>query len=133
MNVGELLRERDRLLTVIEEAKSARSKLKQINVLVALYGDAEHIELIKHDPVGNGAGGRKPADVECPECGETFAGQRGLKTHTRSAHSTPKGEVSCPECGAGPFKGQAGLTMHNQRVHLGTVKTNGQKARAKAS
>jgi hypothetical protein len=39
MNVGELLRERDRLLGVIEEAKSARHKLKQVNILIAMYGD----------------------------------------------------------------------------------------------
>lgn len=132
MNVGELLRERDRLLTVIEEAKSARSKLKQVNVLIALYGDAEHVDLIKNDPVK--ANGKPKGEVECDECGDSFVGQRGLKTHQRTMHSgeakTRAKGVKCAECGAGPFRGQAGLNMHNQRVHLGTVQTNSQKAKA---
>lgn len=44
MNVGELHRERDRLLGVIEEAKTARIKLKQVNVLLAMYGDGENVD-----------------------------------------------------------------------------------------
>jgi hypothetical protein len=43
MNVGELLRERDRLLGVIDEAKTARHKLRQINVLIAMYGEDEKV------------------------------------------------------------------------------------------
>jgi hypothetical protein len=45
MNVGELLRERDRLNGVIEEAKTARIKLRQINVLIAMYGTDEKVSL----------------------------------------------------------------------------------------
>lgn len=100
MNVGELLRERDRLLTVIEEAKSARSKLKQVNVLIAMYGDAEHIDLIKNDAVATN-GKPKPAaePLVCPECndGKTYNGQRGL-------------------------------TMHNKRFHTGEIRTDREKA-----
>lgn len=126
MNVGELLRERDRLLSVIEEAKSARAKLKQVNIMIAMYGDAEHVELVS---VGNGK--TLPAELTCDECDAgPFVGSRGLNTHKRTMHAERGGEVTCPECDAGPFKGRAGLNMHNQRVHLGTVKTNGQKAKA---
>ena len=129
MNVGELLRERDRLKAVIDEAKTARAKLKQVNIMIAMYGDAEHVDLIKGDLAKtNGA-----ATVECDECGESFVGQRGLKTHQRTMHggqakAKAKG-IKCPECGAGPFKGKAGLTMHENRVHNGTIKTDREAAK----
>ena len=76
MNVGELLRERDRLLGVMEEAKSARAKLRQVNVLIALYGDAA---------VSNGS---PPGDlVACPECGKEVKPGIGLGIHQRKAHN----------------------------------------------
>jgi hypothetical protein len=81
MNVGELLRERDRLLGIIDEAKTARTKLKQINVLIAMYGNAEHVELISN--------GKAPrvAEVACTKCdGGPFVGSRGLATHMRTMH-----------------------------------------------
>jgi hypothetical protein len=47
MNVGELLRERERLLGVMEEAKAAKGKLRQVNLLIAMYsGNDEKVELI---------------------------------------------------------------------------------------
>lgn len=79
MNVGEMLRERDRLLGVIDEAKTARVKLKQLNVLIALYGDGAAVE-----PGTNGAPAPK---LPCEQCGAgPFAGQRGLDTHMRRIH-----------------------------------------------
>ena len=77
MNVGELLRERDRLLAVLEEGKSARAKLKQVNVLIALYGDADNVELVST----NGA-----LLVECPECGKECKPGVGIAIHRQKAH-----------------------------------------------
>ena len=91
MNVGELLRERDRLLSVLDEAKSARSKLKQVNVLIAMYGDPPNVDHV----ATNGAA-----------------------------------MVQCPECGAGPYKGRQGLSMHEHRIHTGTITTGRQKSKA---
>ena len=105
MNIGDLLRERDRLLGVIEEAKSARSKLKQINILVTMYGDAEHVELVASS---NGHGERKPR---------------------KDAAGTPKEQLFCDECDGGPFNGASGLAMHRHRVHTGRVTPR--KAKAK--
>ena len=79
MNVGELLRERDRLLGVIDEAKSARSKLKQINVLIALYGDARDVI----EPTSNGSA----PTVACNLCDAgPFKGKQGLSLHQRLVH-----------------------------------------------
>jgi hypothetical protein len=134
VNVGELLRERDRLLGVIEEAKTAKSRLKQINVLIAMYGDASNIELV----TGNGKSPLAP-ELFCEQCDAgPFVGSRGLSTHVRTMHeggktNRSKEKVTCEQCGAGPFKGKAGLTMHNQRVHLGTVQTHGEKAKVGAA
>jgi hypothetical protein len=119
MNVGELLRERDRLHTIIAEAKTARSKLKQINVLIAMYGDGENVALVTADANGRAL---SETPLACEVCGKTFASRAGLGNHVTRQHGAPKGRVTCPECGAGPFKGTSGLSMHNQRVHLGTVK-----------
>lgn len=82
MNVGELLRERDRLLGVIEEAKSARSKLKQINVLIAMYGDAEHVELLGADAPKPRKARAPMAKKPCPECG-LMVDPRGVPQHMR--------------------------------------------------
>ena len=127
MNVGDLLRERDRLLAVVEEAKSARVKLKQLNVLIAMYGDAEHVELVSSNGTGT---------ATCDECGESFSAGRGLSTHKRTMHgerSTKRTtRPTCDECGDGPFKGAAGLTMHKARVHAKTITTPKQQ-KAKAS
>lgn len=77
MNVGELLRERDRLLGVMEEAKTARVKLRQVNVLIALYGDAANVEF-----VSNG----HSELVTCPECGKQCRPGVGLGIHRQKAH-----------------------------------------------
>lgn len=129
MNVGELLRERDRLLGVIEEAKSARSKLKQVNILIAMYGDAANVELV-------GTNGNSPGLV-CPECGAgPYASKSGYRSHMTLSHgTTPTAAepVSCEQCDAGPFSGSRGLNMHVARVHTGKIKSPGQKpAKAKA-
>lgn len=73
MNVGELLRERERLQGVIDEAKTARFKLKQVNVLIALYGD------------GEATNGAAPVMAECPKCGKEVKAQ-GLGIHQRRTH-----------------------------------------------
>jgi hypothetical protein len=83
MNVGELLRERDRLLGVIEEAKSARSKLKQINVLIAMYGESENVDL-------NGET-LAPLAFPCPDCERTFATKHGVSMHRVKTHEYAKG------------------------------------------
>lgn len=87
MNVGELLRERDRLLGVMEEAQSARAKLKQVNVLIALYGTAEDGAAVATN------GTAPPEALACDQCGAgPYRGQRGLDTHMRRMHGdeTPK-------------------------------------------
>jgi hypothetical protein len=129
VNVGELLRERDRLTGVIAEAKTARARLKQLNVLIAMYGDAPNVALVTAD--ANGRALSETALV-CEVCGKSYASRSGLNNHVTRQHGTPAAAVTCPDCGAGPFKGKSGLTMHNQRVHLGTVKTHRQTAKAKA-
>ena len=79
MNVGELLRERDRLLGVMEEAKSARAKLKQVNVLIALYGTAADAAVVSN--------GSTPEGVACELCDAgPFKGRQGLGLHQRLAH-----------------------------------------------
>lgn len=84
MNVGELLRERDRLLGVMEEAKSARAKLKQVNVLIALYGMSEDLHLPE------GANGTAPDLLACEKCDAgPFKGRQGLGLHQRLAHGVP--------------------------------------------
>ena len=128
MNVGELLRERDRLNGIIAEAKTARSKLKQINVLIAMYGEAENVGLVTADANGRAL---SETPLACEVCGQTYASRSGLSNHVTRQHGTLAAAVTCEQCGAGPFKGTSGLNMHNQRVHLGTVKTNRQKAKAK--
>jgi hypothetical protein len=77
VNVGELLRERERLQGVIDEAKTARFKLKQVNVLIALYGDGEA-------PGENGAA--PAALVTCAKCGAEYKGVRGLSMHNTKTH-----------------------------------------------
>lgn len=83
MNVGEWIRERDRLLAIIEEAKTARVKLKQINVLIALYGDDEKVDVNGSvpEPVGVYEG-----RVECDICGQAYKGKGGLAMHKNKAH-----------------------------------------------
>jgi hypothetical protein len=87
MNVGELLRERDRLLGILEEAKSARSKLKQVNVLIAMYGTPEDVAAVAATN-----GHVSPAvPLYCETCGDArpFKGRQGLAMHKRRAHGTP--------------------------------------------
>jgi hypothetical protein len=106
MNVGELLKERDRLLGVIDEAKTARAKLKQINTLIAMYGDERNVSNDAAVPSSNithlpsrrraeksayekevrRAKGIKPrnAMVKCPKCERECLGPQGLAAHMRS-------------------------------------------------
>jgi hypothetical protein len=82
MNVGELLRERDRLLSIIEEAKTAKTKLRQLNTLIALYGDDEKVST-------NGTIPTSLLDVHpetCDICGHEAKNKRGLGVHRRIVH-----------------------------------------------
>lgn len=74
MNVGELLKERNRLLDVIEEAKIAKSRIRQLNVLIAMYGDDENVSLVTDVEM-----------VDCPKCGKSVK-VRGLHVHNRRMH-----------------------------------------------
>jgi hypothetical protein len=93
MNVGELLRERDRLLAVLEEAKSAKNKLKQVNIMIAMYGDASNVELVS--PNGHTPGGKPLVGdpIHCEVCDAgPFSGKRGADTHMRRMHGTETAE-----------------------------------------
>jgi hypothetical protein len=75
INVGELLKERDRLQAVIEEAKIARSRIRQINVLVTMYGDQENVTVVV------------AKYVKCPKCGKSdLRGRAGLSVHDHKMH-----------------------------------------------
>jgi len=76
------LRERDRLLSVIGEAKTARHKLRQINVLITMYGDDEKVSLVALN------GDHSGELVVCEDCGREFKGSRGLETHQRLMHGS---------------------------------------------
>ncbi len=83
MNVGELLKERDRLLDVIEEAKSARFKLKGINSLIAMYGDDEKVSLNGHTPKPTSA----KEELYCGKCDAgPFKGNQGVGAHNIRVH-----------------------------------------------
>jgi hypothetical protein len=73
MKLTELQRERERLLAVIEESKTARVRLRQIDVLITMYGD----EVKVADP------------RVCRRCQRTFKGEAGLKRHEATAHKSP--------------------------------------------
>lgn len=45
MNIGELIREKERLEGVVKEAAVAKAKIKQLNVLIAMYGDDPKVTL----------------------------------------------------------------------------------------
>ena len=92
MNVGELLKERDRLQGVIQEAKTARYKLKAVNGLIAMYGD---------DP---------KVSVDAP-----------VPIHSTQTNGNKPG-LYCGKCEAGPYKGAQGLGTHNAKIHGGKVK-----------
>lgn len=79
MNVGELLRERDRLQAVIEEAKTARFKLTQVNKLIALYGD---------DSTAATTNGKPAAEsIYCGKCDAgPFKGNIGIGRHNTLMH-----------------------------------------------
>ena len=78
MNVGALIQERERLLGVIEEAKSAKAKLKQLNAVIAMYGDEENISLLPDIDL--------MANIPCPKCDRKFKNKMGLGGHLRKAH-----------------------------------------------
>jgi hypothetical protein len=89
MNVGELLRERDRLLGILAEAKSAKARLKQLNVLIAMYGDDDKVALNGDVPKALSAvhvSTTPNRPVVCAKCGETFKGIQGVATHNRIRH-----------------------------------------------
>ena len=47
MNVGDLLKERDRLIDLIADAKAAKLQLRQVNILIAMYsGEDEKVDLV---------------------------------------------------------------------------------------
>jgi hypothetical protein len=85
MNVGELLRERDRLLAVVEEAKTAKVKLRQLNVLIAMYGEDEKVSLNGTVPVAV-----SNEDYDCPECDRTFETVQGVTMHRVKVHDYRK-------------------------------------------
>lgn len=58
MNVGELLRERERLIGVIQESKVAKQKLRQVDVLIAMYSSGD-------DAVDLVANGKMPESQFC--------------------------------------------------------------------
>lgn len=93
INVGDLLREKERLQGVIEEAKIARSRIKQINVLVTMYGDAENVPVAT--PV-------QAKYVKCPKCGKEVK-QRGLTVHDKQMH----GKMTAAQRKARAAKGHA--------------------------
>lgn len=81
MKMGEeLLRERERLLVKIEEGKQAAVRLKQVNVLIAMYGD----DIVPGDDA-----------TTCPRCpGKTFKGEKGLRHHQSLSHKAkPRARV----------------------------------------
>lgn len=81
--VGELLKERERLLSVIEEGKRAGPKLKQINVLIALYGDGENVSLLDEVPVKQ--------ELWCGVCDAgPFRGVQGVATHHHKSNHRGK-------------------------------------------
>ena len=85
MNVSDLMKERDRLLGVLEDAKSAKHKLKQVNVLIAMYGTPEDAALV-------GQNGHAPGvPLYCDQCndGKAYKGRQGLSMHARKVHGTP--------------------------------------------
>mmetsp|Transcript_25633 Transcript_25633/g.44856 ORF Transcript_25633/g.44856 Transcript_25633/m.44856 type:complete len:167 (+) Transcript_25633:23-523(+) len=52
----------------------------------------------------------------CPECGQTFVSNKGMKQHIAKVHvEAPKNE-SCPECGK-EFKHKYAVKFHIKQVH----------------
>lgn len=95
MNTGELLRERDRLLGVIEEAKTAKVKLKQLNVLIAMYGDDEKVALNGTVPASQAIDALPEVNgLECDVCGGRFKGKGGLAMHKTKAHGIASASAS---------------------------------------
>jgi hypothetical protein len=96
MNVGELLRERDRLLALMEEAKTAKTKLRQINILIAMYGDDEKVSLNGAVPVSQAIDAlpEVPGATECDICGDSFKGKAGLAMHKNKAHGIVSASAS---------------------------------------
>lgn len=97
MNVGFLIQERDRLLAVIEEAKSAKVLVKDLNRLITRYG-AANITNGTITPVS------VPGDVPCdqPGCDRVFENRHGLAMHKRKAHGIAgtRGGVPYPKKGS---------------------------------
>jgi hypothetical protein len=76
MNVGALIQERERLLAAIEESKVAKHKLRQVNVLIAMYGDTDNIALIDESIDWK----------HCAKCDRNFKGNTGIGIHNRLVH-----------------------------------------------
>ena len=83
-----MLRERDRLMGVIKEAKVARAKITQLNKTIAMFSD-DNVTLLDDAKIT-----RLPAKalksrytkVKCPKCRKEYLGPQGLGAHMRSAH-----------------------------------------------
>jgi hypothetical protein len=70
ISVPKLLKEKDRLEAIIAEGATATAKIKEIDRMIALYGDG-------------------PTDeYQCPRrsCDRAFPTEQGLKTHIRRIH-----------------------------------------------
>jgi uncharacterized C2H2 Zn-finger protein len=83
MKMGEALQqEREALLAQIERGKEARVRLRQVDILLTMYGDDV----------------TPPEDAKtCPRCpGRVFKGEKGLRHHRAVAHKVkakPKARV----------------------------------------
>lgn len=64
----------------------------------------------------------KPIDLSCqdrtcPECGQTFVSNKGMKQHIAKVHVEDPKTESCPECGK-EFKHKYAVKFHIKQVHL---------------
>jgi len=82
MNIGALLQERDRLLEVIAEAKTARSKLTQLNKTIAMFSDDPKVSL-EDIPVAL----RSDDEFFCPDCDRVFGNAIGVRVHRGRMHN----------------------------------------------
>ncbi|CAG9323639.1 unnamed protein product [Blepharisma stoltei] len=55
-------------------------------------------------------------EIECPTCGKSFKGHKGLQQHIGKAHSSKEKGAICTICHKA-FKHQHALTFHDRQVH----------------
>jgi hypothetical protein len=75
------------------------------------------------DGTGEESDGREGSEDACPDFGEEFASERGVKIHRTKAHgddADEEEEHECPTCG-GVFDSTVGMKTHHYRVHDVTV------------